>query len=310
MKGRTSSGRYRRNIYRKRILRNVIIITLIVILLSFIAFLIIGNKLKDKVEEHPSDDDDVAITTAQTNLPAQYTVSSRFVDISSASANDDSSAYAKQGYTSVSYRLSDTEGKPTYSSDVAKRFGYQAQGSNPADLKSLASSAQRRGLLVSGYFTLSSFSESDENIRSVISAYEAAMVCEVIELGVNDVILICPELSIELTDELVALADRVKSLNPDAALGIALSDSFLSSENSSVYVDKLMSAFDILALDVREKKLDAPIDFAESIVSKHLFYLLRYNGRVLIPILDSDDEREKLISKLAENSITNWQEIA
>ena len=318
MASRSSSSYYRRSPYRKKTLRNVFIISLIIAIAVFLAFIILGNLLNQKVSDNAEETEPPVYThkTVQTKpqpVSPSYTVSikGRAFDLLSANPKDTAASIAQSGYTAVSLNLSANDGALRYASEVATRFAYPMT-SDRVDLASLASKLLSTGLRTSATLTLNSFSEDNNAARSVLQACEAAIVCEVSGMGINDVLLRCPDIKQEYTDELIALAERVKQIDEKAIVGLALTPEFLESENTSESIEKIISAFDFIAMDIT--KIPDGSDTSEQIhgviSTDKYYYILRYNMRMLLHESASDEEAKAIYELMNANSISNWQTIS
>lgn len=315
MNGRAPMGYHRRNNYKKKRLRNIIIFSAIVLVVLFVIFIIIGNILFKKADT-PTDDDQNAHTsdTEQKNDTAPYSIQARNIDLTNLSYNSfysELSHLSNNGATAVSIKCSDEKGNLLYSSDIAKKFGYQNTSSSLISLRSIVSSANNRNVFTSAYMTITSVAQSDPKSRAVMLAYEAALVCEIIEAGINEVVIRCPDASPDDLSDIINLSSNVKRINKDATVGIEIPSKILNSELSSEHIDKLATSFDFLALTtVKTNQDDDLVDRVDTLLTTHLFYILRYNMRASIPATDNEDIRKDLQALLAENSINNWQEIS
>lgn len=315
MNGRAPMSYHRRNSYKKRRLRNIIMFSVIILFVLFVIFIIIGNTFFKKTNK-PLDNDSESYTSAteHKNNTASYTIQARNIDLTAISSSEFSnnlSALVQSGATAVSIKCSDEEGNLLYSSDIARKFGYQNSSSTLISLKSIVSSAKNRNIFTSAYITICSIQETDAKTRSIMLAYEAAVVCEIIDAGIKDVVLMCPNATPENLNDIISLANNVKSINKDATIGIEVPSKILNSELASEYIDNLATSFDFMALTMAQPTEDSDVvEVLDSLLTTHLFYILRYNMRVLIPSTEDDDIRNSLQTLLTENSITNWQEIS
>lgn len=315
MNGRAPMGYHRRNSYKKKRLRNIIIFSAVILVVLFVVFLIIGNTLFKKTNT-PDDDEpkDKTSDTEQKNNTAPYSIQAQSIDLTGLSSSDFSdklSAFSKNGATAVSIKCSDEEGTLLYASEVARELGYQSNSSTLISLKSAASSADRRNIFTSAYITVTSINEKDAKMRSVLTSYEAALVCEMVEVGIKEVVLRCPDASVENLNDIINIANNVKLINKDAAVGIEIPSKILNSELASEHIDKLATSFDFMALTMVELSENTDVvEQVDALLTTHLFYILRYNMRVLIPVVEDEDTRDALQTLLTENSIGNWQEIS
>ncbi len=318
MANRASSGYYRRNSYRRKKWRNILVILLSVAVVLLVVFLLVGNILKEKTSDMP-EDTEPQIYTHQTTRPPYQLVSpsynvnikGRAVNIASDNLKDELGALSENGYNAASLNLSDEDGKLLFNSSVASRFGYPAK-SDGIELASLIKKISSAGLKTSAVFSLNSFSEDDATIRSVMRACEAAIACEIAAAGVNDVLLRCPDIKAEYTDELISLAEQVKSINKKAIVGLVLTPEFLNGENVSVLTERIISSFDFIAFDLIElsEEKDSSEQIQTLLSTDKYYYILRYNMRVLLPTLTDEAESVKLYELMSSNNITNWQTVA
>ena len=277
--------------------------------LLFLLFLIIGNLLNNKVQEDPENTDSPVTDGGLQNTVPTYTINGYSIDISGISSSAFSSslrAITDSGASAVSINLSDKNGTLLYKSSTAQKLGYQSGADSLIGLSSIVSSAKSRNCFTSAYITLTSLRESDPKIRSVRMAYEAAVVCEMAEAGINDIVLRCPEISGENIDELARLADNIKAINPNAVIGITFTREIMAHPDSAFYVDKLKGAYDFTCLDLSNNGEDNAVEYVNTAVSENLLYILRDKMRILLPSVDSDTQ-ELLKIALASNSVSNWQ---
>ncbi|MBO5415720.1 MAG: hypothetical protein J6A83_03745 [Clostridia bacterium] len=318
MAKRASSGYYRRNSYRRKKWRNILVISISVLAALLILFLVLGNILNKKTEgERLEETSPVKHPTQATTPPIatpSYTVSIKggAVDIRSTELKKSFATLVENGFSAVSFNLSDTDGKLLYKSSVAARFGYQTADGGLADLDSVNASAASSGLATSAVLTLNSFTEEDKITRSVLQACEAAIICEIYDAGIDDIIIRCPELKAEHADELIELAKSISEINEKSIVGLALTGEFIESDSSALLIERLVSAFDFISLDITDISHEA--DLAEHIESSlstdKYYYILRYNMRVLLPKPENDDSAKKAYELMKSNSITNWQTVS
>ena len=314
MRSRKSSGYYRKSSYKKRKLRNILIISAICLFLLFLLFVIFGNRLNKKVQNERTAKEKAQTTAEAEADTSTYAIEGYFVELS---PETDITARMKElssvGARSVSLKLTDAQGKLLVGSELARSLGYQKAEDDVVDLSSVVSKARYYGMFSSAVLDLGFLSEKDSKQRAVILAYEAALVVEVSEKGIGDVIVRAPTVDGAQLDLLMDFADSVKSINGDVVLGVALPIEFFYRETAAEDVSRLTGHFDIIGLDISEIPSDTKdvfeyIDgaFSESNIK---YYVLRYNMRVLLP-QTSDEQDEMLREVLSENSIQNWQKIS
>lgn len=148
--------------------------------------------------------------------------------------------------------------------------------------------------------------------RSVLRACEAAIVCEIFGAGIDDVVVRCPDIKNEYADELILLANQVKQINSKAIIGLALTPEFLDDENASATVEKILSCFDFIAMDITEDsdKTDKSEQIQAFLTTDKYYYILRYNIRVLIPEPNNEEQSAEIYELMNANNITNWQTVS
>ncbi len=298
---------YRRSIYRKRRIRVIIITSAVILTLLAILFLIIGNVFFDKANE--SENEPVQTTTPQNNdsIPAdsvrQIKATAISLETSLNSALDSAKA---SGFNAVSVMLNTSDGKLTHYSDIAKRLKYESFNDVKTSVSKLMESAKDRSLYVSGVYYVSAFSESDELARSVYVAELATVISESLQAGLDEVILLAPDITEEQCTEVTHLISEIRAFVPDAVIGFALPKSLVESNNSNL-IASLAKEISFLTLDLTKYGDADPLEFAkERINAMHLF-LLMYEMRVIIPSLEDAEKQSSIISTVESADISNWQ---
>ncbi len=314
MKGRNSSKYYRKNSYKKRKLRNILIVSGICLLFLFLLFVIFGNLLDKKVEAQKGEREKTQATTTSPTYAAAYSIEAYPVDISAGSdVASQMSALSSADIRAASLRITDSNGKLLIRSKLATSLGYQGSADLVSDFSSVISRAKYYDIFPSAVLDLQFLSESDAKHRAVLLAYEAALVAEVSEAGAGEVIARASSVDETQIALLIDFAESVKSINDKAVLGIVLPKNFFYMDAAADNVAKLAESFDILGVDASKpaaEDADA-LAYIESVFSEPnlKYYVLRYNMRVLLPQISSEQDAE-MRAVLAENSIQNWQKIS
>ncbi len=312
MAGRAgSSGYYRRRSYKNRKWRKVVVIAAICLAVLLLLFIIIGNILGDKAEQTKTDRNDREESSSSTaDIKTSYSIKGYSVKVDNITLSELSkqlSECSEIGAFAISLRLTDSDGHPIYRSDIAKSFGYGEQNDNMLSLANVMSRLKSNGMTASACVNVTSNVEKDAKVSTVISAYEAALIAEIVESGITDV-LICPsELSTEHISMLVRLAENVKEINENAVLGLSVPTEILSSSDGEMVVNTIMKSFDFFAFDLTSEDEENIADKMASKVSDNLYYILRYNARVLLPEQEDTELRDDIIEIMNENNINNWQ---
>lgn len=302
---------YRRSIYRKRRIRVIVITAVIVLALLVSIFLILGNVLFDKANE---DDGETANTSADTlKNDTLFSVNAREIKAAAISLdgtlNSISSALdsAKNGgYTSVSVTMNASDGKLAHYSDIADRLKYSVFNDTNISVASLTERAKDRSLYVSGVYYVSAFSESDELARSVAMAELTTVISESLRAGLDEVILIAPDITEEQCSEITHLVSEIRSFVPNAVIGFALPESIVNSKNAEI-IDELANELSFLALDLTKYGETDPLEFAKERVGDMLYSLLRYKMRVMLPSFEETEKQSSIVSAVESAGISNWQ---
>ena len=303
---------YRRSIYRKRRLRTVIITVTVSLVLLFALFLIIGNVFFDKTNGGSPNDTEKETTAVLPSLPAESVRQINGAAISLAgsidSVYDSVAACAESGAKEISVRLNAPDGKLYHRSDIASRLGYSTLGSGDISVSELIQKADEHALYVSGIYYVSSFSETDELARSVKVAELATVISESLRAGLDEVILLAPDITAEQCAEITHLISEIRAFVPDAIIGFALPDALVASADADV-IDSLAMSTSFLALDLTRYGESDPVEFAEEHTGSMLYSLLRYKMRVLIPLSDNADTKAALVSAVESAGVHNWQTV-
>ena len=139
--------------------------------------------------------------------------------------------------------------------------------------------------------------------RSVYLSEAAAVIAEAYSYGLRDIVLRAPSATIESAEELLRLLDSVKSFEPDLVLGLALPDAAVASPDAE-FLQTLAYRFDYLALDLSRYGEEVPADVAEAQINSMIYYLLRYEMRVLIPAEAEEAVAEKVAQFNLQSQMT------
>lgn len=306
MNGRGYSGRYRPQ-HRRRGLSPIAIIVAAVLIVLVILFVVIGNSLGNKAKGSQSTTPELSQMPAD-DRPTPDSVRCYVLDIEGEAAsqtNNNLSKLSSSGALAVSVNLRGADKSLLYNSNVAKSFGKQSGGY--IEMSTVVARAQSRGMYVSAYLTLEFTSEKNADIRAAMLGYESALVSELCSAGVGDVMVYAPGITAENFAELVRLAENVKAVNSNARIGVALSSELFAHPNAAIMVDELFEVFDIIGLDLTNVKTDAMLETLESALTSNLYYVLRYNARVIVPSVADAELSSELSELLSSNSISNYQ---
>ena len=121
--------------------------------------------------------------------------------------------------------------------------------------------------------------------------------------------MIPSSLTAEQIPLLLQFADSVRALAPEGALGCAIPPSLLSAEDGESSILALSRGFHFLALNLTQTGTESPTAYVESTMASSggLFYLLRYEMRLLLPETEDKDTEGALLGLVEENWTSNWQ---
>lgn len=313
MNGRNLNVRYRRNVYAKTRMKVIAIIATVALALLFIAFLIVGGMLKDKVDDDRNDtggQQTVAVddtTLPQTDVVAVKGYGVSLSGLTAAKVSDKATEIQKVGGSNISFVVRDSNGKETYKSSLAQSMGRQSSA-DLIDVSDIDSRAANKGLSSSAIVPVNAFSKKDELQRATQLFYDAAICAELHREGADDVLIKLDgqKISDSNIEELLRFAAWVKDLDAETKIGVAVSLDVLEGENAEVYVGKLSEKFDFLALDLTS---DKPWESNSDGNSEMQFYLIMYKMRVLLPDV-SGNELSTMTEYLKKMGIENWQTVA
>ena len=302
--------RYRQSVYRRHSIKTGLIVAAVVLVVLVLLFLILGNLLFNKVQDEPEDTDKTANTIP---APDPYPFEDvRHVKAPLLSLDGNRSAIYQtlgnlvdEGHKAVSIPLTNSDGTLLYHSEQAVDGDYAIRGTSTLSLSDLAEAAKADGVYLCGYFVLSATAEEDPLTRSVLLAESAAVLAEAFLAGVDDIVIVAPALPLEQQAELLRLCDTVRTFVPNAIIGLSLPEAEIAAPDAK-RIDALAKSFDFLALDLSGYGDEEPVAFAEARMQSMLYYLLRYEMRVLIPSLTDEKVQNALIAVTETESVTNW----
>ena len=317
MNGYHRHAKYRQGVYRRRQTRTVLLTALVVLLLLFVALLVAGSILSKRESGAPSDSDQVTDTaplpSASLPAPPPRKALPVFIETSgSGSLSSRLNGVITAGYSSASLPLNNPSGSLLYRTDLSSSLGLTTAGAYNTTVAQAVTQGAEKGLTLCGTYYLTELAIEDELLRSVALAKSAAVIAEALRAGMDEVTLLVPDLSEAQISTLMQFSEDVRALAPDGALGCALSPSFLGGENSEGSVLRLSQGFHFLSLDLTHRGNEAPAAYVEAAMgsSGSLFFLLRYEMRMLLPDAATEGERQALIQTVEASWTHNWQILA
>ena len=304
--------RYRRSIYRKSNVHLYVITALCSALAVTLIFVIAGNALGKKVEESQSERNTSKNTEAeQTAHSSVRSVNACTVPLSAEGSKleDRLKSVAENGYSDICFELDAKNGDVLYSSDVAVSMGYLSADTKLWKLTDAVKLFDENQLYSIGITYLSRLNDDSDLQRSVAAGYYAAFAAEAIRAGIDEIMLFPKDLPPERYGELAEIAHQIHRLCPEGTVGVALPASAFSTENSEQTVDLLWSAFDYIAVDTTSapNEGESVADKIDRELGGMLYYLLRYNVRVLIPSSSDEQSATAILQVIKSNGTENIQ---
>ncbi len=300
--------RYRKSIYRKNRIRSVLIILSVFAALLFVLFLIVGNILLNRSEESTQPTD---ITSANLENAKKSTreVNAAPITLTGTSTLSARVLSAKNsGYTDICFELDSQDGTLLYSSSVAQSLGRQAQSSDLWTLSGASGIFKDNGMYSVGITHIKDFLSEDDLARTAAVGYHASLIAEALRAGIDDITVLTDELSPERYKELITLANEVHRLCPDGTLGLSLPALMFAGEHDTL-INELWNAFDYIAVNLTtppEGQTDI-VAYTDASLGGMLYYLLRYDVRVLIPNLQDSNISASLTSAIKAKGTQNIQ---
>lgn len=300
---------YRQRVYRRRKIKYISIICVIALAALFVIFLIIGNILDRKVEDTVARLDELESNAPHSSdtgeaphaAPKSIHASPTALSAEGTSLDSRLAAIQSSGITAACFELDSKDGVLLYSSPTAQDLGYQSTDTSLWHLKNAIAKFDAHGLYAIGITHVSRLDDTDDLARSAAIGYHSALIAEALRDGVDEVLVIAPSAESQRLEELIRLADEVHRLVPDGKIGVSLTYPLpeyesTSKEFSDELLTKLWSSFDFFALDVCAG--GATADEAEGRMGELLYYVLRYNMRILIP--SNDPELAEELARICE----------
>jgi len=281
MKRNRRPMQYRRPLRRRRT-RFPIILAIVggVLLVLLTVLLIIGGRMHKKSQAFR---ETLPPETPAVETPITPETPSIVAFPLSAPSSDALIALKESGATAASVALNTKNGSSLCSADT---------------LTTLSNSAASNGIYLSGVFYLTALTETDDLARFDALNDSCSAVAQALRSGLSEVMLVAPvALSDTHTAELIRFVDDLRTLVPNAVIGLALPHGMLTDANAGI-VDTLSRSFTLLATD-----LSYATD-VNSALEADLYYLLRYSMRVLLPSLENNDTQ---IAAVRNHGIQNLQ---
>lgn len=312
MGNRPKHLQYRKNIYRKRRTKAIAVIIAVALAVLFILFLIIGNALHAKTAEDPSENresDTTADGSESVTLTPAATVGAYALPLLK-----DGSTFASrlsaipEGAGAVSFALNSPDGELLYRSALTSEFSFLSHAEDASSLSSAVSAIDDDELHASAVLHVPSFAEEDALMREIYFSGWCAVAVEAIRAGADDCLIKPSSASAEDVDKLCELAERIRSIEPDAIVGVVIPEDALSASNSEALISKLSKSYNFLALNATNAKEDEDVGvYVETRIAQMQLQLIYYKMRVLLPAAEDAEIMQSYIDSVKKYNVASWQ---
>ena len=314
--------KYRRRRRMKRPGKNKTAKTVAAVVLCLVAAIVLtvifGNYLKDKAAATRPGDRDTTDSPETTAAPTDdkspidaKTVEAGYLDLSADAVGEKSAAevadaFFATSYTAASFELRDEAGSLLYTSDVASALGQKSASS--LNIKSLVSILSERDVYTVGYFESAAHSDGvNGEMYDVILSYETALVRELFEMGVDEILLASLPVAADSMDETLKYVRSIKNSLPEGSrVGISLPYTILFDDGASVITKELSLAADFIAVDMSGFEYDDVYEDTNKFIRDNDIYISRYGMRILLSHSDAAT-LSRQIDALSANAVYNWQ---
>lgn len=299
--------RYRRSVYRKKRIKATVIVTVSAIALLTLLFAIIGNALGKKVDDSISKRKNTSVTSSEEHAELE-SVRAYPVPLSADGSTLSSrlAQASQKGYAAVCLELNSKNGSLLYSSPLSQALGRQDGSNSLRTLENIVKLCGENGLYSVGIIHLKEFNTDDDLARAAAIGYYSALASEALRAGMDDVLLYIEEMPSERYGELKTLADEVHRLCPTGHVGLSLPASAFSASDSDSIADSMWSAFDYLAADLSHPtEGEDAASYVSDKLGGMLYYLLRFNVRVIVPYTDDASLAERITAAVTSNGSEN-----
>ncbi len=295
-----------------------VFIVIFCVVVCIVLTVMLGNYLKNKAAETRPDDADTTDAPETTATPnndkapnSAKSVEAGYLDLSPEAVGEKSAAevadvFFATSYTAASFELRDEAGSLLYTSDVASALGQSSSSS--LDIKELVSILEERDVYTVGCFASAAFAEGmTDGMYDVIISYETALVRELFEMGVDEILLTSVPVAADSMNGALEYVRAIKSALSDGdCVGISLPHTLLSDDGIAVITKELSAVADFMAIDMSGFVYEDIYEATDSFVRDNELYISRYGLRILLGHSDAAD-LSRGIDALSANAVYNWQ---
>lgn len=219
--------------------------------LAFAVSVGLGNWLLHTAEQYSANEQEPTISVPEDEILPVRVPS---IKAQAYCIGDRYSSYTYAGVTHLCAPLRGTDGALAYASDVCARVGWDANGS--VDLSTNAWELHKSGLYLCAYIPIFGFAEEDAVQRELVLSYEASLIAEAAQSGVDEIFLTGIEPTQNNVSDIVRYIGRLKSLSGKTAVGIMIKPNVLLATRYDVFVAlQLLEVCDFLVVDLRDLPL-------------------------------------------------------
>ncbi|MBQ7379056.1 MAG: hypothetical protein IJW70_05180 [Clostridia bacterium] len=285
----------------------------------FAASVGVGSWLLKKAEQYPAGDAQQEVTVPEDQI---VPIKVPLIKAYAYAIGDRYSSYLYSDISHLCAPLRAQDGSLLFASRVCEHAGWDQNGT--ADLALNVWELHKNGLYLCTYMPISGFAVEDAVLRELVLSYEASLIVEAAESGVDEIFLTGVTPTQTNITEIVQYLRRIKSLSGDCAIGVMITPQVLLAAEHDVYLAaQLMEVCDFLVLDLRGLPLhtseagteaetgantEAQTDGAQAseltvaYVMEHMRYdLTRYSPRLAL----GGDQTEAL-DYIIERDYENW----
>ena len=295
-----------------------VFIVILCIAVCVVLTVMLGNYLKDKAAATRPDETDTTDSPETTLAPktdndpvSAKNVEAGYLDLSGEAVEGKSAAevadeFFATSYTAASFELRDDNGSLLYTSVVASALGQVSASS--LDIKELVDILAERDVYTVGCFESAAFSDGiTSEMYDVILSYETALVRELFEMGVDEILLTSLPVSDLSVSDALAYIGAIKDAVPEGScVGISIPHTMLSSDEIAQIMKELSLSADFVALDMSGFEYDDAYESMNSFVRENEMYISRYSMRILLGHSDAA-LLSRQIDALSANAVYNWQ---
>lgn len=292
-------------------------IALVIALLVGLTFAIsvaVGNWLLRTAEKYPAGEGQ---ETTAPQIPEEEILPVRVPAIKAHAykLGDRYSGYVYAQVLHLCAPLRTKDGALAFDSAVCERAGWEENGA--VDLAQNVDNLHHNNLYLTAYLPIGGFAEQDAALRELALSYEAALIAEAAEAGVDEIFLCGLAPTQSNIAQVVQYLRRVKALAGDCAIGVLVTPDVLLASRYDVYTAaQLLEVCDFLVLDMRGMPLHAPTEESESVQERsnpaaemsveEVLQTMQYELTRYAPRLAFDGEQTDALDYVIEQNYGNW----